>query len=201
MLSRAGSYAHLREATDVTDPENRDLSAAVDRGMVDAGNALRFFDLEWLALPEDAGLGTGRRARARRRRPLSARGPPARAIHAHRARGAHARRARAGRRERLAGAVRPHHLDPADAVRRRPGARAAYDRPPARARARPRPRPAPPRARDALRRASSRRRRRSHRSTTRLSAIAWRSTSCAVTPTRWSAPICTTSSTAPSSSA
>ncbi len=53
MLSRAGSYAHLREATDVTDPENRDLSAAVDRGMVDAGNALRFFDLEWLALPED----------------------------------------------------------------------------------------------------------------------------------------------------
>jgi len=53
MLSRAGSYAHLREATDVTDPENRDLSAAVDRGMVDAGNALRFFDLEWLALPEE----------------------------------------------------------------------------------------------------------------------------------------------------
>ncbi len=53
MLSRAGSYAHLREATDVSDPENRDLSAAVDRGMVDAGNALRFFDLEWLALPED----------------------------------------------------------------------------------------------------------------------------------------------------
>jgi len=52
MLSRAGSYAHLREATDVTDPENRDLSAAIDRGMVDAGNALRFFDLEWLALPE-----------------------------------------------------------------------------------------------------------------------------------------------------
>jgi len=53
MLSRAGSYAHLREATDVSDPENRDLSAAVDRGMVDAGNALRFFDLEWLALPEE----------------------------------------------------------------------------------------------------------------------------------------------------
>jgi len=53
MLSRAGTYAHLREATDVTDPENRDLSAAVDRGMVDAGNALRFFDLEWLALPEE----------------------------------------------------------------------------------------------------------------------------------------------------
>ena len=53
MLSRAGSYAHLREATDVIDPENRDLSAAIDRGMVAAGNALRFFDLEWLALPEE----------------------------------------------------------------------------------------------------------------------------------------------------
>ena len=53
MLSRAASYAHLREATDVSDTENRDLAAAVDRGMVDAGNALRFFDLEWLALPQE----------------------------------------------------------------------------------------------------------------------------------------------------
>ena len=53
MLSRASSYAHLREATDVSDPENRDLSAAIDRGLVEAGNAVRFFDLEWLALPED----------------------------------------------------------------------------------------------------------------------------------------------------
>jgi oligoendopeptidase F len=52
MLSRAASYAHLREATDVTNPENRDLSSAIDRGIVDAGNAVRFFDLEWLALPE-----------------------------------------------------------------------------------------------------------------------------------------------------
>jgi oligoendopeptidase F len=52
MLSRASSYAHLREATDVTDPENRDLSAAIDRGLVEASNALRFFELEWLALPE-----------------------------------------------------------------------------------------------------------------------------------------------------
>jgi oligoendopeptidase F len=53
MLSRAGSYAHLREATDVRDTENRDLSAAIDRGMVEAGNALRFFELEWLALPAE----------------------------------------------------------------------------------------------------------------------------------------------------
>lgn len=53
ILSRVGSYAHLREATDVSNPENRDLSSAVDRGMVEAGNTLRFFDLEWLALPDD----------------------------------------------------------------------------------------------------------------------------------------------------
>jgi oligoendopeptidase F len=52
-LSRVSSYAHLREATDVTDEENRDLSSAVDRSLVEAGNALRFFDLEWIALPED----------------------------------------------------------------------------------------------------------------------------------------------------
>jgi oligoendopeptidase F len=51
-LSRVGSYAHLREAVDVTSQENKDLSAAVDRGMVEASNALRFFDLEWIALPE-----------------------------------------------------------------------------------------------------------------------------------------------------
>lgn len=52
-LSRVSSYAHLRESVDVTDEENRDLSAAVDRGLVEAGNALRFFDLEWMALDED----------------------------------------------------------------------------------------------------------------------------------------------------
>jgi len=52
-LSRVSSYAHLREATDVTDEENRDLSAAVDRGLVEAANALRFFELEWIALPEE----------------------------------------------------------------------------------------------------------------------------------------------------
>ncbi len=52
-LSRLGSYAHLREATDVTDAENLDLSALVDRAFVEAGNALRFFELEWMALPDD----------------------------------------------------------------------------------------------------------------------------------------------------
>lgn len=52
-LSRVSSYAHLRESTDVTSQENKDLSSAIDRGLVEAGNALRFFDLEWLALPDE----------------------------------------------------------------------------------------------------------------------------------------------------
>ncbi len=52
-LSRAGSYAHLREATDALDEENRDLASVVDRAMVEASNALRFFDLEWIALPDE----------------------------------------------------------------------------------------------------------------------------------------------------
>ncbi|MCB0882036.1 MAG: M3 family oligoendopeptidase [Thermoleophilia bacterium] len=49
-LSRVGSYAHLRESVDVTDEENRDLTTAMDQGMVEAGNILRFFELEWLAM-------------------------------------------------------------------------------------------------------------------------------------------------------
>ena len=52
-LGRLGSYAHLREATDATDEENRDLSARVDQAMVEAANTLRFFELEWIALPDD----------------------------------------------------------------------------------------------------------------------------------------------------
>lgn len=52
-LSRVSSYAHLRESTDVTSRENKDLASAIDRGLVEAGNALRFFDLEWLALPDE----------------------------------------------------------------------------------------------------------------------------------------------------
>ena len=52
-LSRLGSYAHLREAVDVNDPANLDLSGAVDRAMVEAGNELRFFELEWLDLADD----------------------------------------------------------------------------------------------------------------------------------------------------
>ena len=52
-LSRVGSYAHLRESVDVTDDENLDLSGAVNRAFVEIGNALRFFELEWLALSEE----------------------------------------------------------------------------------------------------------------------------------------------------
>lgn len=52
-LSRIGSYAHLRESADVSDPANLDLSGAVDRAFVEAGNALRFFDLEWMDVPEE----------------------------------------------------------------------------------------------------------------------------------------------------
>ena len=52
-LSRVSSYANLRESVDVTSEENKDLSAAVDRGLVEAANALRFFDLEWIVLAEE----------------------------------------------------------------------------------------------------------------------------------------------------
>lgn len=53
-LSRVGSYAHLRESTDVTDEDNRDLVTAIDQEMVRASNTLRFFDLEWLAVDDEA---------------------------------------------------------------------------------------------------------------------------------------------------
>ncbi len=53
ILSRAGSYAHLRESVDVSDQDNRDLTTAMDRGMVEASNLLRFFELEWMALPDE----------------------------------------------------------------------------------------------------------------------------------------------------
>ncbi len=49
-LGRLHSYTSLRESVDVTDPENQDLDALMDRSMVEAANALRFFELEWLEL-------------------------------------------------------------------------------------------------------------------------------------------------------
>ena len=53
LLSRVHSYASLRKAVDVTNEENRDLSAAVEQGVVQVLNALRFFELEWLVLEDD----------------------------------------------------------------------------------------------------------------------------------------------------
>ena len=49
-LGRLYSYASLRESVDVSDPENQDLDALMDRSMVEAANAMRFFELEWLDL-------------------------------------------------------------------------------------------------------------------------------------------------------
>ena len=48
-LHRVGSYVGLRRSVDVNDDEARDFETVVDQGMVRAGNALRFFDLEWIA--------------------------------------------------------------------------------------------------------------------------------------------------------
>jgi oligoendopeptidase F len=53
LLSRVHSYASLRRAVDVTSDENRDLSASVEQGVVEAMNLLRFFELEWLALDDE----------------------------------------------------------------------------------------------------------------------------------------------------
>ena len=52
-LHRVGSYVGLRRAVDVNDDEARDLETVVDQGMVRAQNALRFFELEWVALEGD----------------------------------------------------------------------------------------------------------------------------------------------------
>ncbi len=52
-LGRVGSYAGLRRAVDVNDDEARDLEAVVEQGSVRASNALRFFELDWIALEDD----------------------------------------------------------------------------------------------------------------------------------------------------
>lgn len=51
-LSRLGSYAHLRESVDATDPETQDLVGLMDRTFVEVGNALRFVELEWIAVDD-----------------------------------------------------------------------------------------------------------------------------------------------------
>jgi oligoendopeptidase F len=58
LLGRAGSYAGLRFATDVTDPTRGALLARVEERATAISNELLFFELEWAALPDDhvAGL-------------------------------------------------------------------------------------------------------------------------------------------------
>ena len=51
-ISRVGSYSGLRRSVDVNDDEARDLEAIVEQGYVKASNALRFFELEWIALDD-----------------------------------------------------------------------------------------------------------------------------------------------------
>jgi oligoendopeptidase F len=52
-LSRLGSYAGLRLSVNVSGEAERDLNAAVEQRMVEAQNALRFFELEWIALDDE----------------------------------------------------------------------------------------------------------------------------------------------------
>jgi oligoendopeptidase F len=53
-IGRVGSYVGLRRSVDVNDDEARDLEAVVEQGGVRIGNALRFFELEWIALDDAA---------------------------------------------------------------------------------------------------------------------------------------------------
>src|SRR3712207_1652748 len=53
LVSRAGSYAHLRFATDTSDPRNgARLQRAQERGTA-IETRLLFFELEWAALPDE----------------------------------------------------------------------------------------------------------------------------------------------------
>ena len=51
-LSRIGSYAGLALSVNISGEAERDLNAAVEQGMVEAQNALRFFELEWLEVDD-----------------------------------------------------------------------------------------------------------------------------------------------------
>ena len=114
------------QSVDVTDEENRDFSAAVEQGMVEAINHLRFFELEWLALPEERARQLAGSARGRGRSPPPDLAAPLRPAHAQRAGGARAGRARRRRGERLADAVRSDHVHHRGAVRRRRRRAAAH---------------------------------------------------------------------------
>ena len=97
-LSRLGSYSGLALSTNITGEVERDADAAIEQGLVEAQNALRFFELEWLHVDDEraATVAANACAGAVPLLPhLVAALPPARPDGG---RGAHARRARAGRR-------------------------------------------------------------------------------------------------------
>ena len=52
-LSRIASYSGLRMSVNISGEDERDISAAVDQGLVEAQNLLRFFELEWIALDDE----------------------------------------------------------------------------------------------------------------------------------------------------
>ena len=108
-LSRIGSYAGLRLSVNVSGEDERDVNAAVDQGLVEAQNTLRFFELEWIAVDDDQARAPGRRSRGRPQPPLPDVAAPLRAAYPERGRGGHARRARAGDLG-LGHALRPGHL-------------------------------------------------------------------------------------------
>jgi oligoendopeptidase F len=51
-LSRLGSYSGLALSTNITGEAERDSDAAIEQGLVEAQNSLRFFELEWLAVDD-----------------------------------------------------------------------------------------------------------------------------------------------------
>jgi oligoendopeptidase F len=52
-LSRLGSFSGLALSTNITGEAERDADAAIEQGLVEAQNALRFFELEWLQVDDD----------------------------------------------------------------------------------------------------------------------------------------------------
>src|SRR5437763_1583551 len=53
LVSRAGSYAHLRFATDTADPRNGALLQSAQERGTEIETRLIFFELEWAALPDE----------------------------------------------------------------------------------------------------------------------------------------------------
>jgi oligoendopeptidase F len=52
-LSRLGSFSGLALSTNINGEAERDADAAIEQGLVEAQNALRFFELEWLQVDDD----------------------------------------------------------------------------------------------------------------------------------------------------